>query len=609
MNAGVLGATPGDVWVVSTGAGLAAVVYVVVAFAGIVWVWNSTRPRRVTPGPDTMDLRDETPAVVDLLTGGFSVEDDAVPATVVDLAARGHFTIEEAGRGRVLIRLSSRGGGDTLTPYEERVLRQVTQKAVDGVVPAEALTLGPEGVSERWFKGFVRDVNKHARALGLCTKRWGLRHIAIVWVLAISSFLPAWVAQATADRTDDPSGWGTVGNLLVGLAFLGATGLVLLSTRISRSDAQLDTTEGREAAAHWLGVRNHYRSSGSFEDVPASAVAVWDRHLAYATALGLAPVVQREIPFETEHDRHAWSRASGNWRRVKIRYQAFRPAWGQHPGAVVFTGLIRAVIFGAIAYFGWVVAGSDMSDLDTLSTDQQRWIGLGGLVVAVLAAAAALYGVVYVVLGALDLFPRRTVEGEVIRRRTFESGHRLPIVVQWAMWSGRDEHGMDRDHNRKTRHHLAVDPGDVDLVVAYTVKPGVYGAAPQGSRVRVRVSPLLGYVSSLEMLSPPPRSAAHETAAPHQLVDETVTAATDAAADRMAQAMGALDGMTDEQGRPLLDQTDDDGVTLRQRLDENASQLDRLRNDPRVAANPVFGKIIDTFSDLATPPPPEPEPE
>ena len=41
-----------------------------------------------------------------------------------------------------------------------------------------------------------------------------------------------------------------------------------------RSDAQGDTPAGREAAAHWLGVREFYRGSGSFEEQPAAAVAL-----------------------------------------------------------------------------------------------------------------------------------------------------------------------------------------------------------------------------------------------------------------------------------------------------------------------------------------------
>ena len=589
-------AASGNALDVSTGAGVAALAVAVIALLGLVWVWNSTRPKRVRPGPPVMELREETPAVVDLLTGGFSVEDDAVPATVVDLAARGYYTIEDVGGDRTVIRLRGDSRStDDLAAYEQRVLRHLHKLAVDGVLPVQALTLGPEGVSQRWYRGFVREVTADGRSLGLCRRRWNLRHLAVVWGLAGLAFAPAMALIAVADRTTDPNGWGAVGNLLVGLALLVATGLVWLATRITGSDSQLDTEAGREAAAHWLGVRDFYRDSGRFEDKPASSVAIWDRHLAYATALGLAPVVQRQIPFETEHDRHVWSRASGHWRRIKVRYQALRPGWGQHPGSVAFTGLVRAVLFGLLAAGGWYVAGAD-TELETLSAQQRQWVGLGGLVVAVLAAAACVYGVVLLVLGLLDLFPRRTVEGEVVRRRIFRSGHRLPKVVQWAVWSGKDEHGFDRDQNRRTRHHLAVDPGDVDRIVAHTVTSSIYGSAPQGAVVRMRVSPLLGYVSSLEVLQAPRPSAAGEAAVLHPLAEEAVTAATGAVSAQVDQALSAVETMTDEDGRPVLDQRDESGVTLRDRLAESSEQIEQLRSDPRVAGNPIVGKLLDALS-------------
>jgi hypothetical protein len=47
--------------------------------------------------------------------------------------------------------------------------------------------------------------------------------------------------------------------------------------------------------------------------------------------------------------------------------------------------------------------------------------------------------------------------------------------------------------------------------------------------------------------------------------------------------------MTDESGQPLLDQTDDEGVTLRERLAQSSEQLDRVRSDPRVANSPLAG--------------------
>src|SRR5690606_35378898 len=116
------------------------------------WLWRSTSPTSVDSAGATMDLREERPAIVDLLTGGFEVDDDAMPATVVDLAARGWFTIEDIGDDRIVLRLRQREPvGDELTGYEERVMRHIRSHATDGIVPAPVLTLGPEGVSRRWF--------------------------------------------------------------------------------------------------------------------------------------------------------------------------------------------------------------------------------------------------------------------------------------------------------------------------------------------------------------------------------------------------------------------------------------------------------------------------
>ncbi len=582
-------------------ASIATLAIALVAGAGVLWVWLSTAPRRVRPGDSTMELRDETPALVDLLTGGFEVEDDAVPATAVDLAGRGFYDLEEYG-GDLMIRLRSKGGPeDDLTRYEARVLRHIRNHATDGITPAAVLTIGPEGVSKRWFTGFVREVTKDGRSRDLCHRRFDLKHLAMAWALVAVAVAPAWILASVAGRTDDPTAWGSIGNLALGLAILTGFGVVFLAGKLSRSDAQADTPAGREAAAHWLGVRNFYRDSGRFEDKPAASVAIWERHLAYATAMGLAPEVQRQLPFETEHDRHAWSRATGQWRRVKVRYQSFRPGWGEHPGKVAFGGLIQAVVYGAIAFFALSAVRSE-TQLDTLEAEQRRWVSLGGTIIAVVLGVAAVYALVKLVIGIADLFPRRTLEGEVVRRRTYRTGHRLPKVLQWAMWSGTDEHGMRRDYRRRTRRHIAIDDGSDDRILAYSVRDEVFRDALQGARVRVRVSPLLGYVSDLQLLSPPPRSAASEAGVAHPLVEETATAAGSRLAAGLDGALERAATMTDENGRPLLEQTDDEGVTIEQRLQESRQQLDRMRNDPRIASSPLAG-LFDAFAGQGQPEP------
>ncbi len=581
-------------WDVATAAGLFALAAAVAGLVAMGWLWRSTAPRKVDAGPATMDLRDETPALVDLLTGGFQVEDDAVPATVIDLADRKHIEIDELG-GKVTLRLRRHGShaGEELTPYEQRIMSHLERQAVDGIVPAEVVTIGPEGVSERWFRSFVREVNRHGQQLGLCQRRFDLKHLVIAWVIVVVAYAPAWIVANVAPRTDDPSGWGSAGNLLVGLAFVVGAVLVWVAQRISRSNAQHDTDAGREAAAHWLGVRDHYRTVGDFDDKPAASVAIWGRHLACATAMGLAPVVQRQLPFETECDRHAWSRATGQWRRIKVRYQAFVPGWGQHPGRMAFEGLIQAAFTGAIAYGGFWVASADL-DVDGLTDDQRRWIGLAGLAVAALAAAACAMAVVRLVLGLSDLFASKTVEGEVVRARRYRQGHRLPKVLQWLAWSGNNGSGVRRDQQRETRYHLAIDPGDRDSVLANVVRESLYRTAPQGSRIRAVVTPRLGYVRSIEVLERPRPSAAGDPVVHHELATEVASKVGERVSSTMATAMGHLEGAVDEDGRPLLEQTDDEGRTLQDKLAEATSQLDKVRNDPRLKNSPIGG-VLDAF--------------
>ncbi len=592
MAAALAQTTAREVIHVSTAVGVATFLVAIAAVLAIGWIGWRARPQGIRPGAATMDLRDETPALVDLLTGGFEVEDDAVPATVVDLAQRGWFTIEEAGE-RTIIRTRRHPTDDELTAYEQRVLRHIERHAIDGVVPTHVLTIGSDGVSDRWFRGFVREVSAHGRSLGLCVKRFGFRQVATVWALTGVAFAAPVLVGVFAQRDDDPTAWGSVGNLLVGLSFLTAMLASWLAGRVTRSDAQAETAAGRAAAEHWLGVRDHYEAVGSFGEKPAASVAIWDRHLAYATAMGLAPVVQRQIPFETEHDRHAWSRASGSWRRVKVRYFAARPNWGDHPGRVLFEGVVQTAVFGVVGYVAFYIARAD-TELDTLTAQQRQWVGLGGLVVAILCAAAVAVGLLRVVLGVLDLFPRRTIEGEVIRRRVYRRGHRLPKPLQWLLWSGRDEHGMRRDQRRQRKYHLAVDDGSDDSVVAYTVRSSIHGQAPQGARVRMRVSPLLGYVASVELLQAPRASAASESSVAHPLATEAAGAAGAVIVGSLDAVYDRAESLTDEDGRPMLDQTDDEGVTMRQRLEESKQQLDAVRNDPRLANSPMGG-LLDAF--------------
>ncbi len=558
---------------------LVAAALIALAGAGLVllWMWSSTRPSRPEEGPATSELGPEPPALVDLLTGGFRVEGDAIAATAVDLAARRYFDIDDVGQGNVILTRRRRQPDGEVTRYEKRVLDHVFGRSVDGVTPAAALTLGPEGVSRRWYRGFVREVNSDGRSRGLCRRRWDFVHLAVVWGAVAVVWAVNVLAALTADRGEAIGSAVDPWSMALGVSFLGASGLAYVARRITRSDAQADTPEGLAAASRWLGVRRYFVDHGNFAEQPAPAVKIWERNLAYATAMGLAPRVQAQLPFETEDDHTAWSRETGTWRRVKVRYLSWIPSWGVHPLRVAFTGLVQVVIWGIVGYLALTVARGDV-ELSSLPEDTRRILNLAAAVVVVAMVPLLLLGLIRLVLGLWDLFPRRTIEGELVRTREFQTGHRLPRVIQWMLWSGRDESGMRRDQRRRTRWYVAVDDGTSDRIVAYSCRSDLWKGVRQGGRVRMKVSPRLGYVSSLEQISPPPSGSGPAVA--HELVEDLT--------DRMGEKMGAVIGglgaslarmqdMTDEQGRPLLDQPAGEGGTLRDKLEEAREALGQAR--------------------------------
>jgi Predicted membrane protein (DUF2207) len=108
---------------------VAAVVLWVLLLLGVAF---ATRARGVDPGPVTMELGEEPPAVVDLLTNDWRVTADAIPATLLDLAARDYLDLEQYGPGRTVSRVR-RTSGEGLEAYERMVLDHVAGLAVDGV--------------------------------------------------------------------------------------------------------------------------------------------------------------------------------------------------------------------------------------------------------------------------------------------------------------------------------------------------------------------------------------------------------------------------------------------------------------------------------------------
>ena len=398
-------------------------------------VYLRRRPERPEPGPPTLDLGPEPPAVANLLVHGFRVTRDAVPATLLDLAARRLVEIEEREPGSYVCRLEKASDGG-LTSYERRVLELLRSRASGDIVPTEALTTGPEEESKRWWKGFQKEVVADAQRRGLCVDIVDKR--TFLWLTALAVVPAAVLGLHVGGRA--------------GFGYWVAA--VFLLGWIMGLHTQRETPDGLAAASRWLGVRAKLAGDEAFETQAPIAVALWERHLAYGAAFGLAQAAVRAIPMGTESATHAWSSYGGKWHSVRISYPyLLPPGWGIHPLIVFFrTGLAAA---GAVVLL-LLLKGT----------------GTGSVVTTLLAAVAVVGGLL--ALRALaDLGSTREVTGQILRLRA---------------------HGDDDDK----RYYVAVDDGGGSTTIrAWRVKPELYSPLRQYEVVTGTLTRNLRYVRAI----------------------------------------------------------------------------------------------------------------
>ena len=498
-DGGVLAAAGGgllDDWADKGPTLWAATVVLAVGWFGLLGLLTAfTDPRRVRPGAATLEPQgSEPPAVVNLLTTDWDLGHEAIPATLVDLAARRHLEIDLEGE-RTFVRVRptrTPRADDTLTLYEDMVLGHVhrlARQTSDGRVPAEALTTGPEESARAWWKNFTRRVADDARSRGLSRPRWSAGLKAIL----IAAAVPVGLAAALAFSTipDDPgdeydSGDKAGAVVMVGLFAFGG----LCSVAASRS-GERDTPAGREAAAHWLGLRELLAEDPLFSEQPPAAVAIWDHLLAHGTALGVAHGVVQALPLGAESEKEAWSSFGGRWRVVRVRYPRWLPpGYGWHPALVVLLGLVHLVV--AVPLLGLALAPQALlptaeqetgdrgwSDrLTDLTADLDTAVRLAVIATVILfvvvLGGAALRGAWMVLTGLADLVTgRKTVEGRVLRKRVRTSDDKVFI-------------------------HLAVDDGTGDRVRAWSFRRRVPGSP--GQTVRASVTRRLRHVRDLEVV-------------------------------------------------------------------------------------------------------------
>ncbi|HTL87509.1 MAG TPA: DUF2207 domain-containing protein [Acidimicrobiia bacterium] len=381
-----------------------------------------TRPRRPDPAPASMDIPgDEPPAVAGFLTNTWKVPRSAVPATLIDLAARGICDIEQVAPDEFNVRLRDRTPAE-LTAYEQRVYDHVRSLAdTRGVVPCRALTTGPEAQSKNWWKSFRSEVVSDAKQRGLSRNRWQRSQLVLLGVIAALPAILGFIAVAVAYSHDASSSSNDDPTLLPLAAWF-----VLVSMPLWFR-AQRETMRGSQMASRWLGLGHYLADDDSFNDAPVASVAIWKRYLSYGAALGVAPVAVAALPMGSESVHRAWSKESGRWRLVHITYRRWPPRYGQSPRTIithaVLTGLPAAIVvaFSAV-FFARVSSASTSTDADR----QLRNIGMlvlaAAFVIAVLFLVAA---VVYLAYAVDDRRNETKMRGRILRRRVKRSDNRV----------------------------------------------------------------------------------------------------------------------------------------------------------------------------------------
>lgn len=405
------------------------------------------RPPEPPVGLRTLELGPEPPAVANFLVNDFRVTDDALPATLIDLAARNVVDVEQRGPGVFYVRLRPEAV-EPLSTYERRVLDHLRSRASEGVVPAEALTTGPGVESGQWRRRFANEVVADAQARGL--SRDALDG-PVFTLLTVAAAVPAVLVWA-------------VSSFEPGIVVVGAA--VAILGWIRARHPQRETPEGLAAASRWVGVRAELAENEVFPTHSPLTVELWSRLLAYGAALGVATGASAPLPMGPESDTDAWSAHGGRWRPVRVSYpRRWPPGWGADPLVALLAGL-GAVVAGALVLY-WL--GSSLAGDPAIA------------VVLVVPGAAIVVGIAVAVMALADLNSTTEVTGPILRLRVL----------------GGDE---------GQRHYLAVDDGHSRTIRAWRVNPRHYVGLTQGETVTAAITRNLGCVRWIIRRADDPRT-------------------------------------------------------------------------------------------------------
>src|SRR5260221_132727 len=164
-------------------------------------IYTVRRPPVPPTLPPMSDLGPHSPAAANLLPNRRRLTPEAVPATLLDLAARKLVEIDESQPHVYQCRIDS-GPPSGLAPYQRRLHDLLPSKALRGVVPAAALTAGPAERAQAWLRSFEAEVNDEAKLLGPTEPRRPRRPLSVAGIFTAGALLLfLFAAQGDAEMT------------------------------------------------------------------------------------------------------------------------------------------------------------------------------------------------------------------------------------------------------------------------------------------------------------------------------------------------------------------------------------------------------------------------
>jgi hypothetical protein len=481
------------------------------AYFLIAWLVSLVvRPRVVKPAPPTPELLpDPPPAVVNYLVHGCRTDVHAADATLVDLAARRYIELFQPGTDpeQILIRVRDRTPGG-LAAYEKRVLDRVVEAAgPDGAVSLAELSARYADDGFLWSAQFAKEVAADAKERELAAEGPDGLQVLLIFVGTLLAGITALIPVRLVDAVMDPgldeiavAGWITVLLMLVlgfGL-FIACIAIISIWYSVPRR-----TAAGKAATAHWLGVAAWLRAHESFADLPTASVAVWDRYLAYGTALGTNPVVSDVVDLAVGDRAVLWSTYTGTRREIRVDHPWRGRVAGYPPRSGIVMYGVLAVVVGAGTWYALARWSGDLPPLAVAG------IGLVG-------AAVTGWGLYLAVRCVVDLLRPVTVTGLVLSRSALPQFLYLD-ELQEIYRSGSVPFAPHLPGNLERVYFVVVDDATTDHLPLWTVAPPVLaGDCHEGDVVRLTGHRRCRYARTVEVLQPAPkRTKPRPQPAPH----------------------------------------------------------------------------------------------